>query len=185
MKPPNILINAINVIVNMTRCIALKRALTAIDPDPALNFWRTQYGCLLDMAVLEWCKLFGSDDKEHQPVHWKNIFLDENGFRAGLFSRLQIKPAEWDAYWKEMKNYRDQHVAHLDFKRRDVNSYPILDHALSSAAFYYSRLIQDLHKQTTSNFPDDLSAFYDLFQAEAQQIAQAAIENTRNFKETI
>ena len=184
MKPPKILMDALNVVVNMTRCIALKRALTTIDPDPALNFWRTQYGCLLDMAVLEWCKLFGSDDKEYQQVHWKNIFSDEDGFRAGLFSSLKIKQEDWAAYWTEMKNYRDQHVAHLDFNRRDVNHYPKLDHALSSAAYYYSRLIHDLRKQGESSFPDDLAAFYDKFKVEAQQIAQAAIEGTRSFKES-
>jgi hypothetical protein len=38
-----------------------------------LNFWRLIYGNLMDMAVIEWCKLFGSDSEEHQPAHWKNI----------------------------------------------------------------------------------------------------------------
>jgi hypothetical protein len=28
---------------------------------PSLNFWRLIYGNLLDVAVLEWCKVFGSD----------------------------------------------------------------------------------------------------------------------------
>jgi len=50
---------ALQVADNLARCIALKRALAAADPDPALNFWRVFTAIMLDMAVLEWCKLFG------------------------------------------------------------------------------------------------------------------------------
>ncbi len=52
------LTGALQVVVNLARCVALKRALIAADPDPALNFWRVLNGNLLDMAVREWCKLF-------------------------------------------------------------------------------------------------------------------------------
>ncbi|MFL9895641.1 hypothetical protein [Paraburkholderia sp. RL17-381-BIF-C] len=31
---------ALQVVVNLTRCVALKRALAAAEPDPALNFWQ-------------------------------------------------------------------------------------------------------------------------------------------------
>lgn len=117
------LIAALQVVVNLARCVALKRALTAADP--ALNFWRMLHGNLLDVAVLEWCKLFGSDDEEHQQVHWKNVFADEAEFRTSLFAHAGLDQEAWLAYWQHMKAYRDQHVAHLDFSRRDVTHYPI------------------------------------------------------------
>ena len=53
--------DVIDVLVSMARNIQLKRAVTAADPDPTLNFWRVQYGNLLDVAVLDWCKLFGAE----------------------------------------------------------------------------------------------------------------------------
>ena len=53
------------------RTIQLRRTLHAVWADPPLNFWRVIYGNLTDMAVLEWCKLFGSDDDQNQPIHWK------------------------------------------------------------------------------------------------------------------
>ena len=40
---------ALQVVVNVARCIALKRALAAADPDPSLNFWRVIHGNLLDV----------------------------------------------------------------------------------------------------------------------------------------
>ena len=112
---------ALQVVVNVARCIALKRALSEADPDPSLNFWRVFHGNLLDVAVLDWCKLFGSDDEDRQRLHWKNVFGNEDAFRAGLFAHVQLDQDAWRGYWQQMKRYRDQHLAHLDFNRRDVS----------------------------------------------------------------
>ncbi|WP_338638845.1 hypothetical protein [Burkholderia pyrrocinia] len=179
------LTGALQVVVNLTRCVALKRALAGAEPDPALNFWRVMHGNLLDMAVLEWCKLFGSDDEEHQQVHWKNIFADEAGFRTGLFAHLSMEQEAWHAYWQQMKAYRDQHVAHLDFNQRDVMHYPDLGNALSSAVYYYSQLIQELRALGEARFPDDLSGYYDAFLTQSAEIAQIATASTRDFSERV
>lgn len=179
------LMGALQVVVNLTRCVALKHALAAAEPEPALNFWRVLQGNLLDTAVLEWCKLFGSDDEEHQQVHWKNIFADEAEFRANLFAHLGIEQEGWGAYWQQMKAYRDQHVAHLDINRRDVTHYPELGSALSSAVYYYSRLIRELRALGETRFPDDLSGYYDAFQTQASEIAQTATASTRGFTERV
>lgn len=179
------LTGALQVVVNLTRCVALKRALAAAEPDPALNFWRVLHGNLLDMAVLEWCKLFGSDDEEHQQVHWRNVFEDEAEFRTGLFAHLGMEQETWRAYWQQMKAYRDQHVAHLDFNRRDVTHYPDLAGALSSAVYYYSRLIQELRALGETRFPDNLSDYYDAFQTQSAEIAQIATASTRDFTERV
>ena len=179
------LTGALQVVVNLTRCVALKRALAAAEPDPALNFWRVLHGNLLDMAVLEWCKLFGSDDEEHQQVHWRNVFEDEAEFRTGLFAHLGMEQETWRAYGQQMKAYRDQHVAHLDFNRRDVTHYPDLAGALSSAVYYYSRLIQELRALGETRFPDNLSDYYDAFQTQSAEIAQIATASTRDFTERV
>lgn len=179
------LVGALNVIVNMTRCIASKRAMSAIDGDPELNFWRIQYGNSLDMAVIEWCKLFGSDDEVNQQIHWKNMFSDGDGFREGLFSNLELNQEVWNSYWKSMKGYRDQHVAHLDFKRRDVSNYPDLDLAVASADYYYGKVLVELRTMGESRFPEELGVYYESFLKQAKSIALSAIQSTRNFEETV
>lgn len=179
------LTSALQVVVNMARCVALKRAIAAADPDPALNFWRVLLGNLLDVAVLDWCKLFGSDDEEHQQVHWKNVFDDEAAFRAGLLAHVHLDHDAWRGYWQQMKNYRNQHVAHLDFNRRDVTHYPDLEPALSSAFYYYSRLIAELRALGESRFPDDLSTYYEAFLAQATEIGKVATASTNGFSERV
>src|SRR5258708_38966725 len=111
------LIAVINTVGNLIRGIHLKRALSAINPDPPLNFWRLIHGNLLDFAVLEWCKLFGSDDKDHQPTHWKNVATDQDAFRSGLLEHLNIDKKTWEAYWTELKSYRDTRVARSEERR--------------------------------------------------------------------
>jgi hypothetical protein len=96
--------------------------------------WRVIYGNLTDMAVLEWCKLFGSDDEQNQPVHWKNLASDPEQFRKELFAGLGIyEESKWRSYWTEMNRYRDHVVAHHDQRRVEIKNYPTFDLALESA----------------------------------------------------
>ena len=84
------LLSVVEVLASMVRTIQLRRTFNAVSPTPNLVMWRVIYGNLTDMAVLEWCKLFGSDDEQNQPVHWKNVAPDSEQFRKDLFSRLRI-----------------------------------------------------------------------------------------------
>jgi hypothetical protein len=86
------LVEVVAIIASLVRSVHMKRALAEVDQDPRLNFWRLIHGQLMDFAVLEWCKLFGSDDAEHQLIHWKNVVPQDehDDFRAGLFRRLGI-----------------------------------------------------------------------------------------------
>jgi hypothetical protein len=84
-----------------------------------------------------------------------------------------------------MKAYRDQHVAHLDFSRRDVTHYPDLGGALSSAVYYYSRLVHELRVLGDRRFPDDLREYYEAFPAQAVEIADSATASTRGFTERV
>jgi hypothetical protein len=142
------LTDAINTLANLVRCAYLKRALANIEPRPRLNFWRVIYGNLLDTTVMEWCKLFGSDDEGRQHVHWKNLFKDQkDDFRAGLLRHVRASRRQWDDYWKQMKTYRDKFAAHLDPDRREVTHYPELELAIASSGYYYSKIITELRRR--------------------------------------
>ena len=69
------LLSVVEVLASMVGTIQLRRTFNAVSPMPNL-MWRVIYGNSTDMAVLEWCKLFASDDEQNQPVHWKNVAPD-------------------------------------------------------------------------------------------------------------
>ena len=177
--------DAVEVLANLVRNIQLRRELSAECAAPHLNFWRVIYGDLSDIAVLEWCKLFGSDDEEYQPLHWKNIVSDQVQFRRDLFSRLRIYESKWRSYWNEMKRYRDQSVAHHDIRRFEIKNYPQFDLALEAAYFYYEFIVDELRKMGIEQQPSDLREYSKAFAAQCRDIANAAMKATEMFKEKV
>jgi len=170
-------------LVHLVRNIEMKLALTVTEPEPALNFWRLIYGNHLDIAVLEWCKAFGSDG---EATHWRKIVppADHDRFRRDLIASLEITQDAWAAYWNEMKSYRDSLVAHhLEMKR--VSNYPFLDIAQKSSFFYYRYLIKELRMLGEMKYPNDLAPYCAEFKKQACEIARRALDATSQIKECI
>jgi hypothetical protein len=132
------------------------------------------YGNLLDVAVLEWCKIFGA---HAEPTHWKTIVTDHDAFRRDLLTSLNIDEATWIAYWEEMKNYRDKRIAHHIEDGAPAN-YLKLDLALESSYYYYGYLINELRALGETRFPDDLKEYSERFALQATDIAKKALSAT-------
>lgn len=170
-------------LVHLARSAEMKRVLTAVDPEPRLNFWRLILGNQLDIAVLEWCKVFGSDG---EATHWKKVVPADNHdqFRTDLLGALGVTADAWTDYWNQMKGYRDNLVAHhIELNR--VPNYPILDLALKSSFFYYKYLINELRLLGETRYPDDLQTYCAAFQAQAREVATGAIAATAEMNERV
>ncbi|MCC7310656.1 MAG: hypothetical protein IT510_05360 [Sulfuritalea sp.] len=160
--------SCISTLASCARSVALKRVLAQVAPEPHLNFWRVIYGNLTDIAVLDWCKLFGSDAES---THWKNIvpIEDHEQFRAALFAHCAITKSEWEAYWNEIKTYRDTHSAHNDIDKLGGDGrHPVFDIALKSAFHFYRHIIQELRGRGDRRYPEDLATYYELFLTQSQ-----------------
>lgn len=170
-------------LVHLARIVHLKRVLTDIDPDPALNFWRLMLGSLLDVSVLEWCKVFGSNA---EAMHWKNIVpaVDHEQFRDELLGTLGLSSEEWVSYWELMKKYRDRRVAHYSELPPDAK-YPVLDDALNSSYYYYQYLIAELRVLGEKRFPDDLEEYCERFSQQIKEVAERAVTATSDIQEQV
>jgi hypothetical protein len=176
------LLRHIDRLVRLVRSAKIKSVLSAIDPNPALNFWRVIHGDELDIAVLEWCKIFGTNT---EPTHWKAIVpdSDQTRFRSDLLAALGIDEQTWTDYWHQMKAYRDNLVAHHIVAEKF--HYPVLDLALRSSYFYYEYLIKQLRTFGDKRFPDDLHGYAEDFEAQAREVAQRAVDATSDMKEQV
>jgi hypothetical protein len=141
------------------------------------------YGNQLDVPVLEWCKLFGSDDAEKQLTHWKNVATDKDAFKAGLLTALGIDGATFDAYWQEMKKYRDTNVAHHDPRREHIRFYPKLDLALDSACYYFDYVRDELLTFRIDQQPNDIRKYSHDFEENCVEVATVAIKATAHLHE--
>lgn len=138
---------------------------------------RTQFGAtvngnMLDIAVLEWCKLFADHNARH---HWKRVIRDaeeQQHFRSALLRDSGISLQDWKRYLDSVRVYRDKFVAHLD--ELPVMQIPALEVALKCVLFLYTYVRANCPASTftsphCAHLPDDLSAYYDACRDEARE----------------
>lgn len=120
------------------------------------QFWVNANGNFLDVAVLEWCKIFADRNGKH---HWKRVVSNQPSFRAGLFARLGMTKREFENYAKPILRYRNKFLAHLDEDK--VANIPRLSTALRSTAYLYDHLRNDpIAKQYLIDAQHSASEFY-------------------------
>ncbi len=170
----------INILVQIVRCIQMKKVLAEIDPSPRLNFWRIIHGGLMDLPVLEWYKIFGANA---EPTHWKGVVDDPEHFRTSLLEKLNISYQNWEKYWAHMKDYRDEFIAHFA-SGSDVSNYPRLDIALRSTCYYHDYLYVKINEGRIEQSPF-LEEYAEKFYEQTKNIATTAYNATKDIKETV
>jgi hypothetical protein len=133
------------------RNVAFHRAGWADEAQPLLSshhpkasFWQ-QVNCnFFDMAVLDWCKLFG--DQKETPLkrlgkhHWRRVVSDPDEFEARLLAQLETDAERFAALITKMRDYRDTFVAHLD--NRLTMNLPEYEAARVAVTFYYRHIVE-------------------------------------------
>lgn len=168
-------------LVYVVRNVAHHRSLESFKDDSDQNYWILVFNNFLDIAVLEWCKAFGS---KSEATHWSKHAADPDSFRAGLFHKLGISEDEWGVYWEGIKNYRDEVVAHHESATK-VTHYPDFGYALQACFYYYDILIKQLRLLGVSDYPDNLEDYYKRSLAQACHFSAVAYGATRSLKETV
>jgi hypothetical protein len=100
------------------------------------DFWKRANGNFMDIATLEWCKLFADRRGFHS---WRKVVSDPVAFEAELLAHLGTTAADFDTYIDSVRAYRDKFVAHLDDDPKA--KYPVLDVAIASTKFLYTYLL--------------------------------------------
>jgi hypothetical protein len=133
------------------------------------DFWKTANGNFLDICILEWCKLFG-DERGKQ--YWGKVITEKRQFFEGLLDEIGLSRGELETYVKEMREYRDKFVAHLDSDL--VMDIPELSFAQKSASHLYDYLLAN---EDESDFfhglPKGASSYYDHALKEGQSVYKA------------
>ena len=112
----------------------------------------------MDIAVLEWCKLFADRRGFHC---YMNVLTDPKGFETDLFAHLGVTARDFEAYCTGMRTYRDKFVAHLDDDPKA--KYPQLDVAIESTKFLFRYLrINEDPDNYLEGLPRNLDSAYRL-----------------------
>lgn len=138
-------------------------------PRVGRQFWINANGNALDIAVLEWCKLFADKDGKH---HWRRLIDDQQSFRSDLCDALHMSPYEFKAYVKSVLHYRNKFVAHLD--EEAVMHVPATKVLRKSAAFLFERLRNDAtNEQHLADAPSAQAHYTWMFRHARSELARA------------
>lgn len=154
---------------------ALKAAVTDFKP----CFWIIAANDCFDMAVLNWCKLFGSDSED---MHWKKIFAYKDGFRRFLFSQSRLNEREWAGYHEELTEYRNKWIGHFDGEFRPAR-HPDLQPALDSVIAFYQYLLSKLGYYRIENYlSKSLAEYAEALYSQALQFIKTAYRPTMDME---
>lgn len=123
------------------------------------DFWIGVNGNCIDIALLEWCKLFGDRKANHS---WEKIITDRTAFQAGLLETLGpgMNMEGFEYFAKQVRIYRDKFVAHLDNEL--VADIPGLDECWLSVKFYHKYLLEhETNSVLAHGLPSNLQIFYE------------------------
>jgi len=129
------------------------------------DFWVSIRGNSLDIAVLDWCKLF-ADEGRH---HWSKVASVPPDFEAGLMDAIGMSSDEFAAYRGAVRTYRDKFVAHLD--KRRVMDIPRLNVAELAVSYYHAHVVQkEAAEGVLRGLPDSPAALATYYK-EAERVA--------------
>lgn len=148
------------VIASMHRLMAfaqwvrVRRMILDIALEPKQTFWNMTMNLLLDAAILEWAKVFGSWDED---THWTKALplAEHDATRAALLKYLGLTAQEWGEQHAALLAYRNQLVAHHDLDAT-VTKIPYFDTALKAACFMFDRIRAVADQNWLGNIPTDL-----------------------------
>lgn len=151
---------------HFARNLAYYRASSANIENNGSQYWITTQGNFLDIAVMEWCKLFGEKKGRHC---WRNIVEDPSEFEEKMLLHLSCSKEEFETYIKEIRTYRDKFVAHLD-SDLEMN-FPDMGTAKTVVFCYYSYIVEkEASLEDLVNLPDNIEAYYNQCFEEASSI---------------
>jgi len=134
--------------------LRVRRMISEIALEPKQTFWNMTANLLLDAAILEWAKVFGSWDED---THWTKVIpvAQHDATRAEMLQFLGLTPQEWEEQHASLLNYRNQLVAHHDLDAA-VTTVPYFDTALTAAFFMFDRIRALADQDWLGNVPTDL-----------------------------
>jgi hypothetical protein len=144
-----------NVCHTISRNIAYYRVVC---PSKGLgnNFWRTVSVNFINIAVLDWCKIFAEDAGKH---YWKEVIPRERQdcFFQDMLIALKVTEVEFQEYVQSTKEYRNKFVAHLDdtgLMLDDANfkMFPELELLIESTKFLLTYLYPKLKPSITEYY---------------------------------
>ena len=134
---------------------------------PFASFWRQVNGNAIDVAILDWCKLFADRSGEH---HWTKVVKNRSAFETALLRHLGTNAGAFEDYVKELRSWRNKFAGHSDPEK--IAALPDLAQAKSAVDFLLDHLAANEAAAGELDGKDGaaVKASYDTWVAEAREL---------------
>lgn len=162
--------NAAKLCCHFARNLAYYGAGRNVLRDTGEPFWLTVVGNFVDIAVLEWCKLFGNRNGKY---HWRKVLTNPDAFRDDMLKQLGLSQDRFESMHLTVKTYRDEFVAHLE--DADTTTVPNMNVPYILAWSYYRQLHADYPSLALINeLPRDYGNYFAAQSRDAERIIRLA-----------
>lgn len=108
------------------------------------QFWIHSLNSFLNNAIIQWCKVFGTDSNES---HWKKAINEydinfQEAIKDEILKSTNFSFDEWKNYHKEMRNFRNVYSAHRHTSNLPL--VPFLDKAFKVTTTYFDFMHREL-----------------------------------------
>lgn len=142
MHPTHPLLAPLHCLQLFAQAVKVKRLIEEVALDPKVSFWVYTTNVLLNEAVIQWCKVFGSTEEQ---THWTKSFEQQQRekIRNELYQHLGMTKNQWREYRATVVDFRNQMAAHHDLDAA-IQKYPHFGAALNAADFMYEQLLKQV-----------------------------------------
>jgi hypothetical protein len=144
-----------------------------LEKPEAKGFWQEINSSCLDIAILEWCKLFADGRGKHS---WKRVVALDNQsvFERELMKAMALNSEQYAVYMAGMLDYRDKFIAHLDDQR--ALYIPFMGPARQAIWHLYGYLVEnECRASDIPDLPDTTEKFENSYQHFVSQVEQVFI----------
>lgn len=130
------------------------------------QFWLSVSSNFLEIAILEWCKLFGD---RGGACYYTKLVINPDKFNDELLTRIGLTANQLSEYISQIRTYRDKFIAHLD--KQNIFFIPDLSAALTCTIHLYDcMLLQEAATNTFHDAPKSAREFFQKHMIEGEQI---------------
>ena len=123
---------------------------------PNNDLWKNINSNFLDVAVLEWCKLFADKRARHS---WRKVVVDSSSFLPQMLHDTEVSLPEWNSYLRRMRGYRDKFIAHLD--NDSMMNIPDMNLAEFAVYYLFDIVTAEQSSELFKDLPSDLRSYRD------------------------
>ena len=172
--------------VDFARQLSYHRAFMDFKDNFHHNFWRYMFNNTIDLAVVDWCCLFG-DFYKCDDLYWKNVCKEKKeSFKTELLKVLAIDEEAWGKEKNKIREYRGTSVAHIRVQER--YNVPDMEIALKAVCFYYHWIRKNFIfplPNSPDRYPDDLYQYYQKSFIQSKRIVSVAYRATQSIQEEV